>query len=159
MKGLPKLLAVIVLFTSSIACGGKPDEPRKEAIADALPTGKIEDSANVARPGLTFEIRHPWNRGDAVLVRLDIDRLRAHDLSKEDVMRAMTPSGLVGHKEPPPGVVFNAAVRPDQYEEVILKASPEGEIVRLKDVAKVELLAGRAAQEAEPNAAAEGGSK
>ena len=29
--------------------------------------------------------------------------------------------------------------KPEQYENIILKANPEGEILRLKDVAKVEL--------------------
>jgi multidrug efflux pump subunit AcrB len=84
----------------------------------------------------------PWNRGHTLRVRLDIDRLRAYDLSKEDVMRALTPSRMVDPKEPPapPGVVFVTRVykRLDQYENIILKANAEGDVVRLKDVAKVE---------------------
>ena len=159
MKRFAKLSAVIVLLTSSIGCGGKPDEAKKEATANALPTGRGAGAVNVARPEMTFLIRDPWNRGDAVRVRLDPERLRAYGLSKEDVMKALAPSGIVDPKEPlpPPGVVFNALLRPDQYENCIVKASAEGDIVRLKDVAKVERLAGREAQEAEPGAAPDRG--
>jgi hypothetical protein len=83
----------------------------------------------------------PWNGGDEVRVRLDADRLRAHHLSKEDVIRALAPNGIVDPNVPPApiGVVFDTHLgTPGQYENVILKADAEGEIVRLKDVAKVE---------------------
>ena len=84
----------------------------------------------------------PWNRGAAVRVRLDIDRLRAYDLSKEDVMKAVTPSRMVDPKEPgpPAGVVFfSRFCKPDQCDTIILRANAEGEIIRLKDVAKFEV--------------------
>jgi multidrug efflux pump subunit AcrB len=84
----------------------------------------------------------PWNRGHAFRIRLDIDRLRANNLSKEDVMEALRPSTMIDPKQvdPPPGVVFMTRyVRPDRYENIILKADADGEIVRLKDVAKVEV--------------------
>jgi multidrug efflux pump subunit AcrB len=107
-----------------------------------------EQSPNVAPPEITLHIRpypdglHPWNHGDAIRVRLDIDRLRAYDLSSEDVMKAMSEASVIGSPrrvEPPPGVVFvRHLLRPKQYENLILRASAEGEIVRLKDVAKVE---------------------
>jgi multidrug efflux pump subunit AcrB len=47
---------------------------------------------------------------------------------------------MVDPKEPPPppGVVFSPHPRPEQFEEVILRANPEGEIVRLRDVGKIE---------------------
>lgn len=162
MKRLAKLSAVIALITPFIGCGGKPDEPKKEATADALPAGKVGEKADGARPEMTFQIRDPWDRGDAVRVRLDVDRLRAYDLSKEDVMRALTPSGVVDPREPlpPPGVVFDRHLSgPEGYENVILKANAEGDVVRLKDVATVERLAGRGAKKAEPNAAVGGGGK
>ena len=85
----------------------------------------------------------PWNLGHAVRVQLDVDRLRAYNLSKEDVMTALRPSRLVGPKEPPPppGVVFGIVVYKDPaaYGTIILKAYPDGTLVRLKDVAKVEV--------------------
>jgi hypothetical protein len=87
----------------------------------------------------------PWNRGHEVRVRLDADRLRAYGLSKDDAMKALTPSRMVDPQEPPPppGVVFvtHRYGRPDQWENVILRVSPDGEsIVRIKDVAKVEVV-------------------
>ena len=162
MKRFAKLWAVIVLVTVSVGCGDTLDEPKKEATADALPIGKVEETDDVAPPEILFQIRHPHNRGDAVRIRLDTDRLRAYGLSKEDVMKALTPSGLVDPKEPlpPSGVVFDTHLaKPDRYENVILKANDEGHIVRLKDVAKVELLANREAQETKPDIAADGGRK
>ncbi|MEO8270302.1 MAG: efflux RND transporter permease subunit [Aureliella sp.] len=155
-----------MLCTTVIGCGGIPDKPKNEATSGALPTGAVEAGGNVARPEFTFQIRqHPeWNRGDAVLVRLDIDRLRAYDLSKEDLMEAMegmTGSNM-GPKEPRslPGVVFNSHLyRPEQYEEIILKENADGEIVRVKDVAMVELLADHEEQVYEPSSATDGGGK
>lgn len=152
MKRFAKRPVVIVLLTSSVSCGGKLDVP-KGAIADAQPTGIVKRELTVARPEVTFQIRHPWNRGNTVKVRLNIDGLRAYGLTKEDVMRALTPSGIVDNKEPlpPPGVVFDSQLHnPDWYENMILKANAEGDIVRLKDVAKLEWLAGRETQEVEP---------
>jgi hypothetical protein len=84
----------------------------------------------------------PWNRGDAVRIRLDFGRLRTYDLSKDAVTRALEPSGLVGSRRriEPPGVVFATRIHQrEQYENIILKANAEGEIVRLKYVAKVEV--------------------
>jgi multidrug efflux pump subunit AcrB len=104
---------------------------------------------NVARPEMTFQLRqypeerHLWNCGAAIRVRPDIDRLRAYDLSRDDVMKAFGESTIFGSPrrgDPPPGVVFVRRLgTPDQYENVIVKASPDGEIVRIKDVAEVEV--------------------
>lgn len=84
----------------------------------------------------------PWNRGHAVRLRLDIDRLRAYNLCKEDVMQALKETRIYSPKrvDPPPGVVFVTRLdKPNQYENFVLKANPEGEIIWLKDVADVEV--------------------
>lgn len=145
MKTVATLLMIAMLFTSFTGCRGQPTEPTKEGSADALPSKKVEEKVDIPKPEMTFQIRTPGNRGDAVLIRLDPDRLRAYGLSKEDVMEAATASGLVGFKDPPPpGVVFNTHIlRPDQYAKIILKANSEGEIVRLQDVAQIERLSAR----------------
>jgi multidrug efflux pump subunit AcrB len=40
---------------------------------------------------------------------------------------------------PPPGVVFvTHLARPDEYEKLVVKATADGKVVRLKDVAVVE---------------------
>jgi len=165
MKKFARPLAVLLLFASVMGCGAKPREPNQEATADVVPTGKVEGRLDAAQPEMTFQIRqyswdgHPGNRGDAIRVWLDRDRLLAYDLSQDDLMTALTPSGTVDPQEPPPlpGVVFVSRLRkPDQYENIVLKANAEGEIVRLKDVAKVEWLSGSEAQQADPNAASDG---
>ncbi|MDB5389575.1 MAG: bepE 1 [Planctomycetaceae bacterium] len=83
--------------------------------------------------------RYPAAWGQSIRIRLDIERLRAYDLSEEDVIIVMTPSSLVGSPPPPPGVEFvkGGVYKLDQYEEVVLKANVEGDTVRLKDVGKV----------------------
>jgi hypothetical protein len=83
---------------------------------------------------------------------LDLDRMRAHNVSPDDVVKATSEQGVIDS----PGRVGQATGsasqdvenvliwgtrynKPDQYGNIILKANPEGEILRLKDVAKVEM--------------------
>jgi multidrug efflux pump subunit AcrB len=55
----------------------------------------------------------------------------------------MCESSVVGpdrRVDPPPGVVFVTRLdRPEKWEQVIVRATPDGQVVRLKDVAKVEV--------------------
>jgi hypothetical protein len=86
--------------------------------------------------------RQPRNRGREFRVWLDPNRLRAYNLSKADIVRALTPSGIVHPKRigaPPDVVYMDCFPQLDQCENIVLRASPEGEILRLKDVAKVEV--------------------
>jgi HAE1 family hydrophobic/amphiphilic exporter-1 len=96
--------------------------------------------------------RNLGNRSFAMRVWLNPDRLRAYKISSDEVMKALAEQSVIGS----PGRLgqatgiksqsleyvltyigrFNKA---EQYENIILKATPEGEILRLKDVAKVEL--------------------
>jgi hydrophobic/amphiphilic exporter-1 (mainly G- bacteria), HAE1 family len=92
------------------------------------------------------------NRAYAMRVELDLDRMRAYSLSADDVMKAVAQQSMIGS----PGRLGQATGKtsqtveyvltwvgrydkPQQYENIILKANPEGEILRLKDVAKVSL--------------------
>ncbi|WP_165076187.1 efflux RND transporter permease subunit, partial [Paludisphaera rhizosphaerae] len=76
----------------------------------------------------------------------------AYDVSADDVMKAMADQSMIGS----PGRLGQATGKmsqtteyvltwvgrynkPEQYEDIILKANPDGEILRLKDVARVEL--------------------
>ena len=85
-------------------------------------------------------------------VWLNLDRMRAYNVSSDDVMKAVGEQSMIGS----PGRLGQATGRtsqtveyvltwvgrynkPEQYENIILKANPDGEILRLKDVAKVEL--------------------
>ncbi len=96
--------------------------------------------------------RNLGNRIFAMRVWLDPDRMRAYDVSTEDVMKAISEQSVIGS----PGRLGQATGKtsqskeyvltyigrynkPEQYEQIILKANPEGEILRLKDVSQVEL--------------------
>src|SRR6185437_6043473 len=92
------------------------------------------------------------NRAYAMRLFLNLDRMRAYNLSSDDVMKAVKEQSMIGS----PGRLGQATGKtsqtveyvltwigrynkPEQYENIILKANPKGEILRLKDVAKVEL--------------------
>src|SRR3954462_8554893 len=96
--------------------------------------------------------RNLGNRAFAMRIWLNPERMRAYRLSSEDVMKAVAEQSVIGS----PGRLGQATGKtsqtreyvltwigrynkPEQYENIILKANPEGEILRLKDVAKVEL--------------------
>jgi len=96
--------------------------------------------------------RNLGNRTFAMRVWLKPDRMRAYNLSTEDVMKALAEQSVIGS----PGRLgqatgktsqsreyvltyigrFNKA---EQYGNIILRASPDGEILKLKDIAEVEL--------------------
>ncbi len=96
--------------------------------------------------------RNLGNRIFAMRVWLNPDRMRAYNLSSEDIMKALSEQSIIGS----PGRLGQATGKtsqskeyvltyigrfnkPEQYANIILKANPEGEILRLKDVATVEL--------------------
>lgn len=92
------------------------------------------------------------SRQYAMRVWLNLDRMRAYNLSSDDVMKAIGEQSMIGS----PGRLGQATGKrsqtveyvltwvgrynkPEQYENIILRANPDGEVLRLKDVADVEL--------------------
>lgn len=92
------------------------------------------------------------SRTYAMRIWLKPDRLRVHHISTEDVMKALAEQSVIGS----PGRLGQATGKtsqsieyvltyqgrynkPQQYANIVLRANPEGEILRLKDVATVEL--------------------
>ena len=92
------------------------------------------------------------NRAYAMRIMLNIDRMRAYKVSADEVMKAVAEQSMIGS----PGRLGQATGKtsqtveyvltwvgrynkPEQYENIILKANPDGEILRIKDIAKVEL--------------------
>lgn len=92
------------------------------------------------------------SRQYAMRVWLNLDRMRAYNVSADDIMKAIGEQSMIGS----PGRLGQATGRtsqtveyvltwvgrynkPEQYENIILKANSEGEILRLRDVAEVEL--------------------
>ncbi len=87
------------------------------------------------------------NRNFAMRIWLNPDRMRAYDVSVEDVMEALAEQSIIGS----PGRLGQATGmtsqskeyvltyvgrynRPEQYANIILKANSDGEILRLSDV-------------------------
>jgi len=96
--------------------------------------------------------RNLGNRAYAMRIWLNPDRMRAYNISTEDIMKAVAEQSVIGS----PGRLGQATGKtsqsreyvltyvgrynqPQQYENIILRANPKGEILRLRDVATVEL--------------------
>ncbi|TWU40135.1 Efflux pump membrane transporter BepE [Novipirellula aureliae] len=92
------------------------------------------------------------NRSYAMRVELDLERMRAYKVDAEDVMKALDEQSMIGS----PGRLGQATgttsqtleyvltwvgryKTPEEYSKIILRATPEGEILRLGDVANVSL--------------------
>ncbi|MGX2039966.1 efflux RND transporter permease subunit [Methylocaldum sp. MU1018] len=88
----------------------------------------------------------------AMRIWLNPDRMRAYNVSTEEVMDAIAKQSIIGR----PGRIGQSTgmvaqskeyvlvyegwySKPEQYEDIIIRATPEGEILRIKDVAKVDL--------------------
>ena len=83
---------------------------------------------------------------------LDPERLAGYNMSAAEALAAVreqnsqTPGGQIGAQPTTPGQQFNATVMtqgrfatPEQFGEIILRANHDGSVVRLGDVARVEL--------------------
>jgi len=92
------------------------------------------------------------SRQYAMRVWLNPDRMRAYNISSEDVMKAIDDQSVIGrpgrlgqasgkHSQALEYVLIYAGRfnKPEQYQDIILRANHQGEILRLKDVATVEL--------------------
>ncbi len=92
------------------------------------------------------------NRSFAMRVELDVDRMRAYKVDAEDVMKALNEQSMIGS----PGRLGQATgttsqtleyvltwvgryKTPEEYEKIVLRANPNGEILRLSDVAEIKL--------------------
>ncbi len=92
------------------------------------------------------------SRTFAMRVWLKPDRMRAYNVSTEEVMEAMQDQSIIGR----PGRLGQASGKkaqsleytltykgrfnkPEEYENIIVRANPAGEILKLKDIAEVEL--------------------
>jgi HAE1 family hydrophobic/amphiphilic exporter-1 len=98
------------------------------------------------------QVRILGSRQYAMRVWLNPDRMRAYKISPDEVMEALSDQSIIGKagrigrgdskQAEALEYVLSYADRfsdPKQYENVIIKANPDGEILRLKDVAKVVL--------------------
>lgn len=92
------------------------------------------------------------SRQYAMRIWLKPDRMRAYNVSTEEVMQAISEQSVIGR----PGRIGQASGQtaqsleyvltykgrfntPEEYNNIIIKATPEGEILKLKDIGTVEL--------------------
>jgi len=92
------------------------------------------------------------SRQYAMRIWLDPDRMRAYNISTTEVMESIDKQSVIGR----PGRTGIASGKqsqaleyvltysgrfnkPEEYENIIVRANPEGEFIHLKDIAKVEL--------------------
>ncbi|MBL7774301.1 MAG: efflux RND transporter permease subunit [Chitinophagaceae bacterium] len=92
------------------------------------------------------------SRAFAIRVWLNPDRMRAYNISADDVLKAIDEQSVMGR----PGRVGLSSGqvaqsqeytftykgwynKPEQYNDIIIRANPDGEMLRLKDVAKIEV--------------------
>lgn len=92
------------------------------------------------------------SRQYAMRVWLKPDRMRAYNISPEEVMESLSQQSIIGtpgrlgradsYKSQSLEFVLTYIGRfnkPEQYKDVIIRAKPNGEILKLKDIADVEL--------------------
>lgn len=92
------------------------------------------------------------SRQYAMRVWLEPDRMRAYNISTEEVMKALEEQSVIGR----PGRLGQASGKtaqsleyvltykgrfnkPEEYEDIIVRATADGELLKLKDIAEVEL--------------------
>ncbi len=92
------------------------------------------------------------SRQYAMRIWLKPDRMRAYNISTEEVMEAVSEQSVIGR----PGRIGQSSgkkaqslefvltykgrfSKPEEYEDIIVRANPDGEVLKLHDIAEVEL--------------------
>ncbi len=138
----PSMLMYVNLYSKSKSM----DEKFLYNYADVKMIPEISRVKGVARTQIL------GSRKYAMRVWLNPDRMRAYKISVEEVMEALQEQSIIGR----PGRLGQSSGiaaqsleyvltykgrynEPKEYENVIVRANSEGESIRLKDIAKVEL--------------------
>jgi hydrophobic/amphiphilic exporter-1 (mainly G- bacteria), HAE1 family len=92
------------------------------------------------------------SRQYAMRIWLKLDRMRAYNVSTDEVMKAMEEQSVIGRPgrlgqssgKTPQSLEYVLTYKgrynkPEEYGDIIIKATGEGEILKLKDVAEIEL--------------------
>ncbi|GAB4019695.1 efflux RND transporter permease subunit [Spirosoma koreense] len=107
---------------------------------------EIQRTRGIARAQILGSRRY------AMRVWLNPDRMRAYNISVEEVMKALGEQSIIGR----PGRIGQSSgiaaqsleyvltykgrySEPKEYESIIIRANPEGESIHLRDIARVEL--------------------
>ena len=136
----------MLMFLNFYSTDEKHDEKFIYNYANAYVLPELRRITGVGRANLL------GSRNYAMRVWLNPDRMRAYNISAEEVMKALEEQSIIGR----PGHIGGASgkksqaieytlifqdrlSRPEQYGEIIVKATPAGELLRVKDIAEVEL--------------------
>ncbi|AXK72708.1 multidrug efflux RND transporter permease subunit [Lysobacter sp. TY2-98] len=135
-------LSVVALKSSDPAIG-------KDQLSDLLASTVLDQISRVPGVGGTQLFGGEY----AMHIWLNPDKLQAYGLSASDVLSAVRAqnvqfsAGQVGGEPSPDTQMFTATVAaegrfstPREFENIILRSDPNGATVRLRDVARVEIL-------------------
>jgi multidrug efflux pump subunit AcrB len=141
-KKSTSVLMIINLFS--------PDNSRNDLYLSNYATIQLKDE--LSRLNGVGDITYLGRRDYSMRVWLDPQKLTARSLSTTDVVNAITQqntqvaAGQVGQPPVPSGQVFQLTmstmgrlIDPDQFGEIILRNDNAGRLVRLRDVATVQL--------------------
>jgi len=141
-KKSPSTLMIVNLFS--------PDNSLNNLYLSNYATIQIRDE--LARLEGVGDITYLGQRDYSMRVWLDPPKMAYRNLTAADVAMAIdqqnvqVAAGQIGQPPVPKGQVFQYTMStlgrladPDQFQEIILKTDPDGRLVRLKDVARIEL--------------------
>jgi multidrug efflux pump subunit AcrB len=129
-----------------LAAVSSPDDSR-DAVYLGTYAGAILKDELARVPGVG-DVSGIAAREAGVLVRIDRDKLAARGLAVADVVRALEPLKVPLRAGPPQQTPMEIKLLPKtrgslpdlkEVEEIVLKTTPEGRLVYLKDVARVEI--------------------
>jgi hydrophobic/amphiphilic exporter-1 (mainly G- bacteria), HAE1 family len=138
----PSMLMYVNLYTTD----PKADEKFIYNYANANLLNELKRVSGVGRADIL------GNRQYAMRVWLNPDRMRAYQVSSEEVMKAIAEQSIIGRPGRTGGssgkhaqaleyvLVYEGRYnKPEQYGDIIIKANADGELLRLKDIAEVDL--------------------
>ena len=141
-KKSPSTLMIVNLYS--------PDKSRDNLYLSNYATIQLRDE--LGRLEGVGDITYLGQRDYSMRVWLDPGKMAFRNLTSADVAQAIesqniqVAAGQIGQPPVPSGQVFQYTMStlgrlsdPDQFENIVLKADADGRLVRLKDVAKVEL--------------------
>jgi hydrophobe/amphiphile efflux-1 (HAE1) family protein len=142
VKASPDILMVIHLVS--------PDKRFDQLYLSNYSLTQVRD--NLTRLEGVGDVNSPGLREYSMRVWLDPDKLANLSLTPGDLLRALreqnlqVASGVVGQPPTPSGGAFQLTVttlgrliEPDQFGNIIVKSAGEGRVVRVRDLARIEL--------------------
>src|SRR3954471_11725800 len=141
-KKSPSILMIVNLFS--------PDQSRENLYLSNYATIQLRDE--LARLEGVGDITYMGQRDYSMRVWLDPEKMSFRNLTAGDVTATITEqnaqvaAGQIGQPPVPHGQVFQYTMStlgrladPDQFGDMILKTDPDGRVVRLRDVARIEM--------------------